>query len=1064
MLAATFGTVLVATTLLALTSLYAALVTESGLRRALTEAPPDDRVLLATGAVDSAAAVEAADAQVRVAVADAFAPIGADVTTSVTSASYGLAPGRGGEVSELVVFAWYDDLVGHATLQAGSWPAPSPTGTLDVALPTAAAEGLGLAPGDTLRVTGQLGDDAVRFRVSGTYDADRPDEPYWLGDPLGADGVDEGTSFTTYGPLVVPRETGLDRFAADASAGWRIVPDLAAATTADLPELRSGVAALGSADSAGTLSDGLDEDVLVDSGLPALLDEVDRPLLVLRSTVTVPAALLVVLAVVTLLQCTRLLAAHRAAGSALMRARGGSTRQLAGQAVREAVVLTVPAALAAPWLAALLLRASDGLGPLSDDGVPGSSAAPGLGTWVVAAVVGLGAAVLLVVRAVGATDVVSVRQASGRPSRSSTLQRSGGDLVLVLVAALAAWQLARYGAPVVGDASGRLDVDPLLVLAPAVLVTAGAVLALRLLPVLTLAADRLAGWTRGAVPALGVWRFSRRTRELAGPAVLLALATATGVFATVFAGGWAQSRVDQAEFAAGAELRLESLPDTTPSAELEELPGVTAVTPVLRDAAAFGEIDAEVLAVDASAAPDVLLLRGDLADRPVEDLFAELVDRRTEQPGLPLPPRAQQVVLPLRLTPRLAVERALQPVGVNLVVQDEAGLVHRLEAVDADLDGERGRLRFTLGRYRPSALLGVELSVDAGALGPLRFSQTLAAQEAVELSLVPPRALSAGGDDLGSLLLPSGARWEAGLQSPGGRPEPDVTIRGGGRADAVRAVLRPGCCQPVTYVLQASTPAAGDGSGVLPALVTEELAAAVGDAEAFVLESGGAAVELRVTGVLDALPGVAAGTAGVVVDSAGLADTVYRQSGDVLSTGEWWAATSGDPAVPAAAVAADERLAGASATFPDPASDPVGEGVSGALGIGAGAAAVLAVLGFALASVVSVRGRRGEVLVLEAVGVGSRAVRRLLVVEQVTLLALGVGLGAVVGLLAARFVVPLVTLSSTAQAPVPDVVVDVPWALVGAYVAGVAVASAGVVGLVLRAARGPGARGRLEEA
>lgn len=1042
-LAATFGTVLVATTLLAVTSLYGALVTESGLRRALTEAPLPERVLLAGADIESADSLAANDEQVRAAVDDAFAGIGADVFASATSTSYGIPPRRGAEVSDLVVFAWYDDLPGHTTLSAGSWPGETSGGPVQVAMPTEAAEQLGIGPGDSLRVTGQLNDDEVTARVSGTFDVDRPDEPYWLSDPLAVDGVERGSSFTTYGPLAVSRQAFLDRFEADATAGWRIAPDLTDVTSADLPGLRSEVGALGSADTAGTLSEGQGEDVLVESDLPVLLDRVDRPLLVLRSTVTVPAALLVVLAGYTLLQCTRLLADQRGSGEALMRARGMSRGQLAGLALREALVLTVPAALAAPWLAALLLRATDGLGALADDGVAGSLARPDLGTWLVAAVVGLGACLLLVLGAAGSSEDVASRVAQGRPARASELQRSGGDLVLLLAALLAGWQLTRYGSPVVGDASGRLDVDPLLVLAPTVLVTAGAVLVLRLLPVVTLLADRLVGRSRGAVSAIGVWRLSRRARELSGPAVLLALATAVGVFAVVFAGAWTQSRVDQAEFRTGADLRVDSVTELTRT-DLDSLPGVDAVTPVLRDAATFGEVSAEVLAVDADAAADVLLLRDDLASIPTDDLIGALVDGRPARPALELPANAAQVVLPLRLDAQLVDDRRVPPAQVNLVLRDDTGLLHRLVADDLDLDGERRRLVFDLGPYAGGSLLALEVNVDSGDLGP---------QEDVDLALAAPRALAGSGADLGPLPASHDGRWRAVMLPQDGEPAPAVTIFPGPVGDGLRALLQPGCCEAVTYSFALVDPLAGPEDRVLPVLVTSDLAEAVGDAEAFVLELGAAAVELRVVGVLDAVPSVDSGVAGVVVDLDSLESTVYEQSLDLLDTGEWWASTAADPATVVEAASADDRFAEATVSSPDPAADPVGDGVSGALGIGALAAAAFAVLGFALASVVSARGRRGEVLVLEAVGVGRRQATRLLVIEQATLVVLGVGVGLLVGVLTARFVVPLVTLSSTAEVPVPDVLVEPSWLEVGVFVAGVAAATAAVVGAVVATQR-----------
>lgn len=135
-LAAAFATIMLATTVLAMTSLYVQSVGESGLRRALTQAPLGDRTMEVRDSVDSAASLDDRDQQVRRAVGAAFAVVGAEVHASAVSSSYALPTRRGAEVTDLTVFAFYDDCwrragwspdAGRASPATGSslWQSPS---------------------------------------------------------------------------------------------------------------------------------------------------------------------------------------------------------------------------------------------------------------------------------------------------------------------------------------------------------------------------------------------------------------------------------------------------------------------------------------------------------------------------------------------------------------------------------------------------------------------------------------------------------------------------------------------------------------------------------------------------------------------------------------------------------------------------------------------------------------------------------------------------------------------------------------------------------------------------
>ena len=92
-----------------------------------------------------------------------------------------------------------------------------------------------------------------------------------------------------------------------------------------------------------------------------------------------------------------------------------------------------------------------------------------------------------------------------------------------MLAGVAVWQLSSYRSPTRDDGSPRLD--PVLVAAPALLMLAGAVLALRLLPLITLVGERLAArgsFARRARSPRGRW--ADAPSRAAGAVLLLTLA------------------------------------------------------------------------------------------------------------------------------------------------------------------------------------------------------------------------------------------------------------------------------------------------------------------------------------------------------------------------------------------------------------------------------------------------------------------------------------------------------------------------------------------------------------
>ena len=336
---------------------------------------------------------------------------------------------------------------------------------------------------------------------------------------------------------------------------------------------------------------------------------------------------------------------------------------------------------------------------------PGCSPRPAAGeagdAWPAAATVAAGALVIMVVPALGTLTPGAARARRGRQGAVSGITRAGADLALVLLAVVAGWQLRHYSAASAG-ANGTFGVDPVVVIAPALALAGGTVLALRLLPAGGKVVDRLAA-------ALASWQISRQPIRQGGAALLIVLATATVTLALAQRQSWTGSDHDQAAFNSGADVRVEtSQPLSAAQAgTLVRLPGVWHAMPV----ASFTEAatNSETLAVDSAQAASVSLLRPDQSALPEGALFAKITPAGPAT-GVTLPGHAGEVRLTVRLGP---ASLRLAPATVSVAVQDADGDVYELDAGTLPADGQDHPLAVTLANTPagPAAAAGVARAI-----------------------------------------------------------------------------------------------------------------------------------------------------------------------------------------------------------------------------------------------------------------------------------------------------------------------------------------------------------------
>ncbi|MFG2117845.1 FtsX-like permease family protein [Streptomyces sp. NPDC048710] len=1076
LLGSTVLTVLLTTAVLATLTAYSGAIGDAALRHVLNDPRNATATSLIVKAEVPADGRAAADTAVRQGARRTFDGLPVTVRTLRRSGPYALPrslrpPAERSGNPDLAFFAALDRT--QVRPVAGRLPGRT-GGEIEVALPQAAARPLGLKPGDRLTLADRLGDGTVRVRISGLYRPASANAPYWQLDDLLGRGVKE-SGFTTYGPLLADPSVLAGGRVSTGPTAWLASADFGSVTTGRTGALRDA-ARTGS--TALRTSHALSGVTASATSLPDVLDRADRSLLVSRSTLLIVALQLVLLAGYALLLVARLLGAERAAETRLLRARGASRARIAALAAAESLLLALPAAVCAPLLAGPLTTLLTAHGPLARldlrlDLPPGGSP----GVWLVAAAVALGCALTVTPPALtGAETERRARRAEpgrarrplvsrfgkGRSGASPggsrprarrtgagllpTPLRAGGDLGLLAVAAVAYWQLAQQDSgSVAADRSGTLGVDPLLVAAPALALLAGTVLTLRLLPPVARLAERWAAAGRGLPTALAGWQFSRRTARAAGPVLLLVLAVALGMLAIGQASSWDRSQDDQADFRAGAPMRVLSAGD----GELGRtdvyaaLPHVRGVVPAARaEEPLSGDRTATVLATDTAHAGDAMLMRPDLAAVPVRPLLTALTPK-----DAPAGTRVPAHTARLRLTASLHSSAGPGTAAdVTVGLEDRSGVPYQVPFGRFPADGRPHTLTLDLGSAPGPALL-TALQLD--------MPQPSARAEQHRLTF---RDLTADGTDGTRRPLSLPPSWTTAVHTGGAAVTTPATNPTRPRIVSTRPLTvsyRTGYFPDADTVatlsvqLQVARPAPPEVTAVATDRFLDSSGARTG--QRVDVQIGDQSIPVRIVRAVRALPttgGSGSHDGGAVLVDLRAANRVLQaRYGESLTPTEWWLRTAPGRA---AQVAAEVR---ALPDVLDPGQvvvrdeiaaelrdDPFGAGPTAAFAAAAVVAAALAAVGFAVGAAGSLRAREADFAVLRALGAPRRRLARTVAVEQAVLVGLALAVGVALGTVLARGVLPLIVLTGDATRPVPGLLVQLPPVRVALLLAAVAAA------------------------
>lgn len=1053
LLGAALLTVLLTTAVLAALTAYSGAIGDAALRRSLAEQRTAAEAALVVKADVPADDRKAADDAVREGARAVFAGLPVRVRTLLRSGPYALplalrpASERGGD-PDLTHFAALDRT--QVRTVAGRLPREAAgAGSVEAALPQSAARRLGVAPGARLTVTDRLGGPAVRVLITGVYRPVDDQAPYWRLDELGGRGV-KAAGFTTYGPLLTAADVPASGRVSVGESGWLVSADYSSLTTERIGALREA-ARSGSA----KLSErpALSGMTVATTALPEVLDRTERSLLVTRSSVLIVAVQLAVLAACALLLVARLLSSERMAETRLLRARGATRARLAGLATLEALLISVPAVVVAPLLSGPLTRLLAGQGALGRTGVRVEVPAGGRPeVWAVAAGVAVLCALAVAVPALR-TSFAGTAEARARALPAPL--RAGADVGLLAVAGVALWLLAgRRSGAVTADREGVLGVDPLLVVAPALVLLAGTVLVLRLLPLLARVAERLLVQGRGLTAAMVGWQFSRRPMRGAGPVLLLVVSVALGVVASGQGASWHRSQDDQADFRAGAEVRVltSGRGGVGRTDVYADLPHVDGVAPAVRSTVLLsGSRTATVLALNTAEAAGAVRVRRDLTDGP---LLAGLAPR-----GAPAGVEVPAGTARLTLTAALHSTMPGPGADVTLTVRDRYGTSYEIPSGHLAADGRPHRLTPDLGGARgPLALTGLELGVTQPIGRAHRHRLVLG-------------ALTATAADGGVRRLTLPTRWATGLEAGpdaysglgSARPtRPRLTSTAPVTMTYSTGYLLPDVswgAPPLAFRLEVPQPAAPEIVAVATPRFLTASGAREGQRVEVPFQEG--SVSVRIVRTASALPtteATAEDGGALLVDLRAVNRVLRARYGTGLQPSEWWLRTAA-PSAAAAAVRAlpdvdPEQVVVRDEMAAELRDDPFGAAPEAVLVAVSAVTVLFVLLGFAVSAAGAMRVRDGEFAVLRALGTPARRLARLIAVEHGVLVALALLVGTALGTVLTYTLVPLVVLTGEAARPLPPVLVTLPLlrlaALLAALAAGPALVTAA---LALRRAK-----------
>lgn len=802
-----------------------------------------------------------------------------------------------------------DALEERARLISGRWPAStSGPGAGEAAVDTDFARTHRLGLGDTAVLSGP--DAPVTVTVVGIWHPIAPASAAWLGLTSGA-GATDGRAIVS--------EALAGRAGDGTSVQWVLTPDADRVTAAQLPALQTGLA--GIADALSDDSTAAASPFSSSGQALATTAAMGRSVVAVRAVIPIPLSVLAVCAVIALVLLGRLLADARLVETRLLRSRGVTLPWLARATAAESGAVALLAVTVGTAAAQVVLLPLTG-GPAV--GLPGA----------VDVLLPPLAALVAAVAAATLTTVLSARSLTDAPGvveagRGRTAVSAGLAVLAIIAAAVALWRFVVFSSSTAsGDGGG---IDPAGVVAPAAVLSAIALLGLSLFGPAAGAVERLAGRARGVAGVLPARQVGRGIALFSGPVALIVLTVGALTFAAGYAGTFSGFLRDSTLLTTGGAVRADLGAGGSPDdgsdlsgADRLEREGVTA-SPAIVDDATIGDTDASVIVMDTRRLPALVPVGGYLLDTGA---LAASLPGTAGLPGADLPAGTRSVAL--RATAASA-SGAAAPTQMTVWMATTAGEAVPISARPAASGDVVIALPESVGRR----LVAVDVTTESAG----------ATDVTVTVTGLPVASKPAGA-------------WSLAPTAFGA--ETSFRAAGTGRASAALLAGR------------VTTRFLPDAEPTLRVAVTTALAAddSLRVGQQIDVNSPVGGLTATVDRIVPALPGTTAERA-VLADYSAVTAQLLRTTPSVARATSIWAAGAGTAALERAV----SRIAGPDAVVTTAEGDFVSRFLGGAvlsIWLGAAGCALLAVAAVAAAISSALRLRRGEVVVLRAVGLSSK--------------------------------------------------------------------------------------------
>ena len=756
---------------------------------------------------------------------------------------------------------------------------------------------------------------------------------------------------------------------------------------------------------------------------------------------------------------------------ALLQSRGADGSQVLALYLWEAIGIAAVAFIVGPFLAVgatTLMGLTPTFSDISDGTLPVKLSPSAVGMALAGAAIALGAMLLPTLRASG-LSLLRHRAGMARPPSASFFHKYYVDVFLGIIAGLLYWELTQRSSVVSDTFLGDEDVDQLLLAAPALFLLAIGLLLLRFFPLGMGALGWAASSFRRAWLVLGLWQMARNPLPYTRPILLLMLAASVTMFAANFGQTLNRSYEDRAQYASGGDVlfRNAALARSGDSVSFEDafvdLDGASAATPAFRGRAfralqLFSSTRFDLLAVDPETFGDVAFFRDDFANTSLDGLMGTLALDQSEGLGVTLPPDA-----------------------VSL------GVWARPTSARRDLE-VRARVRDANDRYR---------SVPLGRLDPGTWQFLESPLEAPPgfrgrtFSLSPPiTVVSLTVRQRSGLTLRAGAVYLDDLTATKASGE-TVVLESFDSAGAIGVIQDTPTASGDSFEVSASQVRVdGDPTGVFiwgPGSIASSRGLYLGDASAVrdqplraiasrsaLAEDGfsrGDVVNLSVSGhivpvtiaeVVDFFPTLNPFERGFMVLSLpALQDRVNApEAGTDWQPTEIWVSTDLQGSAREAFIRDAEANLGLRSTdsvalLQSFEADPlIAAGWRGALNIAFFAVVFATLLGFGVYAYAQAQQRRVEFALLRGMGISRLGLAAVICIEQLIVVALGLGLGSWIGVQLTSILMPFLDLTEEGSRVLPPFVAEVNWtaisvtySVIGAVVLG---ATLGLVGFFSR--------------